>query len=128
LLFVPHVDDLKIVSTYFDARIPELQYGITHAKAADRQQVVQAMRDENIQGLITTTILERGVTLPGIDVIILGADDEVFSKSALIQMAGRCGRSARRPDGKVFALVNQKTNALLSAKDEIHRLNRMGNL
>ena len=57
----------------------------THATDSERQAKVQAMRDESLQALITTTILELGVTFPGIDVIILGADDAVFSQAALIQ-------------------------------------------
>lgn len=93
---------------------------------SERQAKVQAMRDESLQALITTTILERGVTFPGIDVIILGADDAVFSQAALIQIAGRCGRSSSRPFGNVTAFVQERTQTLLAARSEINYLNQMG--
>ena len=64
------------------------------------------MRDGDYDFLVTTSILERGVTFPEIDVYVLGADDPVFSSSALVQIAGRAGRSQSRPTGRVvFGLI-----------------------
>ena len=85
LLFVPSVADLDTVLTMVHHGTPDMAIASTHATDSERQAKVQAMRDESLQALITTTILERGVTFPGIDVIILGADDAVFSQAALIQ-------------------------------------------
>ena len=45
---------------------------------------VQRMRDDEYDFLVTTTILERGVTFSEIDVGVIGADDDVFSSSALV--------------------------------------------
>jgi competence protein ComFA len=126
LLFVPSVADLDIVLTMVNHVSPEIAIAATHAADPERQVKVQSMRDERIQALITTTILERGVTFPGIDVIILGADDAVFSQAALIQIAGRCGRSSRRPFGSVMAFVQERTQTLLAARSEINYLNQMG--
>lgn len=84
------------------------------------------MRTSELQALITTTILERGVTFKGIDVMILGADDPVFSQAALIQIAGRCGRSASRPTGKVWTGVTERTRTVIQARNEIRYLNMKG--
>ncbi|MCT2910573.1 DEAD/DEAH box helicase [Weissella confusa] len=126
LLFVPAVADLDTVLTMVQHGTSDMAIAATHATDSERQAKVQAMRDESLQALITTTILERGVTFPGIDVIILGADDAVFSQAALIQIAGRCGRSSSRPFGKVTAFVQERTQTLLAARSEINYLNQMG--
>ena len=126
LLFVPSVADLDAVLTMVRHVASEIAIAATHASDSERQVKVQAMRDEKLQALITTTILERGVTFPGIDVIILGADDAVFSQAALIQIAGRCGRSSSRPSGIVTAFVQERTQTLLAARSEINYLNQMG--
>jgi competence protein ComFA len=123
LIFVPHVDDLEYVYQKIQDKVV---VATVHAAASDRAENVQKMRDEEVQGLITTTILERGVTFPKIDVLILGASDQTFSQAALIQMAGRCGRSNKRPDGLVLAIVDEKSQTVLRAKAEIEYLNRLG--
>jgi competence protein ComFA len=53
--------------------------------------------------------MERGVTVDGVDVIVCHADDDVvFDYRALIQMAGRSGRTAANPKGRVrFVCENE---------------------
>jgi competence protein ComFA len=125
LVFVPEVADLINVRAQLVAKVPGLMIGTTHATAVDRQESVKKMRQGELQGLVTTTILERGVTFPGIDVVILGADEHVFSQSALVQIAGRCGRSQARPTGLVLAIVTEKTRVLMRARAEIDYLNKL---
>lgn len=84
-----------------------------------------AMRNEKIQFLICTTILERGVTFPDIDVLVLGAEDKSFTEAALIQIAGRAGRHKDYPAGEVLYFHYGKSIALKSAISQIIRLNRM---
>lgn len=66
------------------------------------------MRDGDFQYLVTTTILERGVTFAGLNVLVLGADDELFNSASLVQIAGRVGRSTQCPDGDVVFLCSRK--------------------
>lgn len=84
------------------------------------------MRDEKLQYLITTTILERGVTFPRIDVLIIGADDKTFSENALVQIAGRVGHSADRPIGLVQAYVQHINLKVRAAQKQIIMMNRRG--
>lgn len=102
LLFVPHVAQLPAVQTSLQHTFPNEQIVTVHAGDPDRLEKVQLMRSEEINFLVTTTILERGVTFPGIDVFVLGADDAVFSSAALVQIAGRAGRNVARPTGDVI--------------------------
>ncbi|CAI2573905.1 ComF operon protein 1 [Apilactobacillus kunkeei] len=82
------------------------------------------MREQRKLFLITTTILERGVTFPGIDVIVFGAEDEVFSTSSLVQIAGRVGRKLDRPTGEVLFLAEENTLAIKSAINQIKYMNK----
>lgn len=97
-----------------------------HAADPQRKEKVQQMRDKSVQFLVTTTILERGVTLPGIDVIILGADDQVFTTNAIVQIAGRVGRNTDRPTGLVLALIQEQTAVLKEAAEQIRFMNQKG--
>ncbi len=82
------------------------------------------MRNKEINLLITTTILERGVTFPNIDVAVLGAENDVFTDSALIQIAGRAGRSSEHPDGDVVFFHHGQTWSMVEAKNQIENNNK----
>ena len=73
-----------------DARIQAV-----HASHPDRKEHVQALRDKKVPGLLTTTILERGITIPNVQVAVVGAEQLIFNKGALIQIGGRVGRSVQ---------------------------------
>ncbi|MGK4017668.1 DEAD/DEAH box helicase [Weissella paramesenteroides] len=126
LVFVPEVKDVAIVMNQLKSITTKLKILGTYAADETRLEKVQAMRENSIDGLITTTILERGVTFLGIDVLILGGDEPVFSTTTLIQIAGRCGRSIDRPTGLVRIYVQERTKQLVDAISEIHYLNSLG--
>ena len=67
----------------------------------DRLEQVQAFRDGELTILISTTILERGVTFL-VDVFMVEANHRLFTKSSLIQIGGRVGRSMDRPTGELL--------------------------
>lgn len=126
LIFVPKVADLKKVYDQINKHVPHLKGDYVHAADSRRQEKVQAMRDYQLQYLVTTTILERGVTFPGIDVLILGADDTTFSENALVQIAGRVGRKNDRPTGLVRAYVQHISLNVVAAQRQIKQMNQRG--
>jgi competence protein ComFA len=126
LLFVPHVADLAIVQRVLTTYWPQMKGDNVHAADALRSEKVNHMRHEAYQYLITTTILERGVTFPGIDVIILGAEEASFSVNALVQIAGRVGRGHQRPTGLVQAYVQVHSRQVRHAQQQIRQMNQQG--
>ncbi|MFL6561410.1 MAG: helicase-related protein, partial [Bacillus sp. (in: firmicutes)] len=90
------------------------------------KEKVQKMRSKGIPLLLTTTILERGVTFPNIDVAVVGSEDAIFTESALVQIAGRAGRSKEHPDGVVTYFHYGKTEEMLKARKQIVSMNREG--
>ncbi|WP_269528349.1 DEAD/DEAH box helicase [Anoxybacteroides tepidamans] len=121
-LFVPHIELLqRVVSILkpFDHRIEGV-----HAEDDERKEKVRAFRKGEIPLLVTTTILERGVTVPNIDVAVLGAEDDIFTEGALVQIAGRVGRSAHYPNGDIRFFHYGKTRAMVQARRQIIRMNK----
>lgn len=127
LLFVPRISDLSKIKSILNRLIPkDVAFATVFSSDPDRLTKVQAMRDGRYLFLVTTTILERGVTFPGIDVAVLGADEPVFSSSSLVQIAGRVGRSAQRPTGLVDFWLNEYSNSVKRAQTEIKAMNVKG--
>lgn len=136
-LFVPHVHLLDEVLAYMQNVIlpyvrdlsPQFQQAFpmesVHAQDPLRTEKVQRFRNKQIRLLMTTTILERGVTIPFSDVAVLGSDDQVFDTAALIQIAGRVGRKADDFEGNVWFFPEQRTLTQMRAIRQIERWNRM---
>lgn len=124
LVFVPTVAWMaKILPLFqmFDDKIESV-----HAEDPDRKEKVLRMRKKEIPLLVTTTILERGVTFPGLEVAVIGSEKRIFTESALVQIAGRVGRSVMEPSGNVTFFHNGKTESMVKAKNQIVKMNNEG--
>ncbi|MDW2876639.1 MULTISPECIES: DEAD/DEAH box helicase [Bacillaceae] len=122
LLFFPRIDIMEAALPLIQKIHP--QTDSVHAGDPDRKIKIQKMRTKETQILLTTTILERGVTFPNIDVAVIGADHHVFIESALVQISGRVGRSADYPHGMITFFHFGKTEEMIKAKNQIMRMNR----
>ncbi|USK49575.1 DEAD/DEAH box helicase [Bacillus sp. CMF12] len=121
LLFLPKIDKMEKVLTILRKTYPKIQ--AVHAEDPGRKDKVQMMRNKEIPMLLTTTILERGVTFPNIDVAVLGAEDRIFTESALVQIAGRVGRSSEYPKGEITFFHYGKTESMVKAQKQILKMN-----
>ncbi|MFD1038889.1 DEAD/DEAH box helicase [Virgibacillus byunsanensis] len=133
LLFVPSIElaeklrDNLIRLLVRESIIKEEDDVITvHAGDKDREEKVQQFRQKRISFLITTTILERGVTFPSVDVVVLDAGHDVFDEAALVQIAGRAGRSPDDPTGEVLFIHDGKTESMVQAVRSIITMNKRG--
>ncbi|NMV53817.1 DNA/RNA helicase [Lactobacillus reuteri] len=126
LLFIPHIADLALVEAALRHSFTTFRFATVHASDPERLEKVQKMRNGDYDFLVTTSILERGVTFPEIDVYVLGADDPVFSSSALVQIAGRAGRAQSRPTGRVIFWINCNCRQVNQAVSQVKYLNRKG--
>lgn len=95
----------------------------TSSRDPQRGDKVTAFRGRSIRLLVTTTILERGVTVPKSDVFVLDADKPLFDAASLVQMAGRAGRSADDPAGRVIFAASAWTNSQRGACRQIREMN-----
>jgi competence protein ComFA len=129
-LFVPHVrqvEPLVILLRRFASKLnisPQAIDG-TSSKDEERNDKVTSFRDHTVSLLVTTTILERGVTIPKSDVFILDAGNPLFDAASLVQMAGRAGRSASDPYGFVYYGATVWTASQRNAIRQIQSMNHL---
>ena len=69
--------------------------------------------------IVATTVLERGLTIPDVDVCVFAADSSSFNEAALIQMAGRAGRNFHNPYGDVLFLCREKSSLCHQCRKQI---------
>ena len=124
LLFVPRITLLSPIEASLRRQFPNAKFETVSSKEPYRQARIAQMRAGELDFLVTTTILERGVTFPGVDVCVINAHEEEFSREVLVQIAGRVGRTAECPTGEVVYVHNGKTKAMVQAVKEIEGLNQ----
>lgn len=126
-LFVPRITDVERVLRYAQKLLPAHASRMAGVHAADpmREEKVKAFREKQYAVMVTTTILERGVTIPRSDVVVIGAEAPVFDEASLVQIAGRVGRSADAPAGEVLFLQADRAAAPQAAVRQISRMNRL---
>ena len=95
-----------------------------HSKLSNRPEIIKHFKQGNYQFLITTAVLERGVTIRDLQVIVFGADNELYDEHTLVQIAGRVGRKADAPEGEVIFIGETITNAMEKARDTIISKNK----
>lgn len=128
-VFLPTRELVELVGRELQQKLPEennqpwVEY--SHAQDKDRDR----KRDDFCAGeypiLVSTTIMERAITVPKANVMVLFADwKSVFTVSALIQMAGRAGRSLEYPEGSVWFVGQRVTAEMRQAKSRIQSLNQ----
>ncbi|CAH0118024.1 primosomal protein N' [Paenibacillus sp. CECT 9249] len=119
---IKHAEPLvRLLRRYF-ADIP---IAGTSSADVERAEKVLGFRRKETRMLVTTTILERGVTVPRSDVFILDADSSLFDSASLVQMAGRAGRSKDAPYGQVYFCAEYKNRSQMSAIRQIQAMNRL---
>jgi competence protein ComFA len=124
-LFVPQIKQVNPIAKLLRNAFPSSIVEGTSSVDAERGTKVMGFRERNIDILVTTTILERGVTVPKSDVIVLEAGSGVFDEAALVQMAGRAGRSKEDPRGNVYFCSPELTGTQAGAIRQIRRMNKI---
>lgn len=94
-----------------------------HSKREERSEIIEDFRNKKYDYLVTTAVLERGVTIKDIQVIIFGADNPIYDSHALVQISGRVGRKKDAPTGKVSYICSEITTDMKKSIEEIKHAN-----
>ena len=121
-IFVPTVDQsiklAKILGVFFHRGT------YINSKRENNESLIEDFRNGKYEYLVTTAVLERGVTIKDLQVIVFHADSEIYDDHALIQIAGRAGRKKDAPEGRVIFIGKRKTEHMERAIGEIITANK----
>lgn len=122
LLFLPSINTLQLTSAFLHNE--SISHQTVHAEDPERHEIITQFRNQQIPLLLTTTILERGVTFTNVQVAVLGSENDVFTEAALVQISGRVGRHPDYPNGDICFFHNGKTESMIKAKKQIEIMNK----
>ena len=121
LIFVPTVEDAELLFQKLSMFVKGGDY--VSSKRRTREAIISKFKKGGYSYLVTTAVLERGVTVKDVQVIVYGADDPIYDSAALIQIAGRVGRKKGAEDGDVFFLAKEESKSMRKAIKEIRFCN-----
>ena len=121
LIFVPTVEDAELLFQKLSMFVKGGDY--VSSKRRTREAIISKFKKGGYSYLVTTAVLERGVTVKGVQVVVYGADDPIYDSAALIQIAGRVGRKKGAEDGDVFFLAKEESKSMRKAIKEIRFCN-----
>ena len=120
-IFVPTIKDCDRMKRILkQANIKSLVF---HSKIIDKENLFILIKKKVYQIVITTTILERGITLESLNVVVFNADHRVFDYRCLIQISGRVGRKKNSPGGYIIFLAKHNTFDIKKAISDIKESN-----
>lgn len=121
LIFVPTVEDAELLFQKLSMFVKGGDY--VSSKRRMREAIISKFKKGGYRYLVTTAVLERGVTVKGVQVVVYGADDPIYDSAALIQIAGRVGRKKGAEGGDVFFLAKEESKSMRKAIKEIQFCN-----
>ncbi len=102
---------------------PEFSVGFIHGKikSEEKEKIMKNFKDNKIQILIATSLIEVGIDVPNATIMIIEGS-EYFGLSQLYQLRGRIGRGEHQSFCLLFsdsknASSNSRLNALIKAKN-----------
>lgn len=126
LLFFPHIEIGKEFTAVLKQHFPNEKITFVSSDTENRLEIVDDFRAGKVNMLVTTTILERGVTFPCVDVFVLWANHKLYTSPSLVQISGRVGRALERPTGNLYFFHDGLTKDMLKAKKDIQIMNNKG--
>lgn len=120
LVFVPQKKDTYWLSSIFSFFIP--CEGI-HSSTQNKDEILQRFRNKELSILFSTTLLERGITIPSVQVLVYKSDHSVFTTASLIQILGRVGRSFNDPEGIGVCLCQSVSPSIKECISQIKKMN-----
>lgn len=120
-IFAPTISICEEIYSMISKLVPSGK--CVHSKCNDRNEIISNFKDKKYMYLVTTAVLERGVTVKDLQVIVFRADHDLYDEYALVQIAGRVGRKYDAPEGEVIFLASKETEAIKRAIETIKSKN-----
>ena len=116
-IFVPTIENSIKISYLLRLFFHKGTY--VNSKRDNNEEIIEDFREKKYQYLVTTAVLERGITVKNMQVIVFHADSYIYDDHALVQIAGRVGRKKDAPEGEVIFIGKSKTKHMEKAISDI---------
>ncbi len=120
MVFVPRIEDTSFLHILYS---PFIHNKYIHSKTVNKDEIMNEFRQKKFDCLITTTLLERGITIPNVQVIVIEGNHVVFSCASLVQIFGRVGRNFHYPEGRCICLCQELTSSIKECVKELKKMN-----
>ena len=87
----------------------KIEHHVVNSKISNRQELLKRLHALTSGVILSTLVLERGITFKKTNVIVYLADHKLFNFENLVQISGRVGRSKDYPSGDIIFLVKNKS-------------------
>ena len=122
-IFAPTIDECEAIYKFVSIFIENGNY--VHSKQPYRNEIISEFKQKKWTFLVTTSVLERGVTVKSLDVIVMDSDHKIYDSGTLVQIAGRAGRKIDDPYGEVIFISKKITKEMEEARASIIRSNKV---
>ena len=124
IVFVPLIEDVDRVVKQIQSHTSFKVKGVS-SQHSHNQETLKELKDGQLDVIVSTSLLERGITIEDVQVIIYHGEHALFDRRTLIQMAGRVGRKISHPQGHVYILSSEHTSSIRQCIHTLKKLNKM---
>lgn len=121
LVFVATIAQTAMVKRFLT--LFKIDCACAHSKNPKVETIIQKLKDRQLDCIVTTTLLERGITIADVQVVVFNGDHPTFSLETLIQICGRVGRKKDYPDGTIKIYVSHYTKEIKQCIQAIKKAN-----
>ena len=121
LVFVPRKKDAERIAHLLTLLV---RVKPIHSDTLDKDEIMEQFHHKELDVLVCTTLLERGITVPSVQVLVYHADHSVFTTASLIQIFGRVGRSFQDPEGRGICLCQTASDSIRGCIRQLQWMNR----
>lgn len=121
-VFAPTIPETEEIFSFLSHFVKGGNY--VNSKRKERDEIINSFKKGHYKYLVSSSVLERGVTVKDLQVVVIFSDREsIYDSATLIQIAGRAGRKFDAPTGEVHFLYERETEEIKDAIKEIEYCN-----
>ena len=96
------------------------------SKTEGRDDIIADFKNGKYKIIVTTLILERGITIDNVQVLVWLRESRVFDEASLTQISGRVGRSFANPEGECLFLCEGRSESVDDCLRSVIKANNYG--
>lgn len=125
-IFAPTINTAKNLGLFLHLFFKNGRY--VSSESPDRKKIISDFKKGFLKYLVTTSILERGVTVKDLQVIVYLGHYDIYDQATLVQIAGRVGRKINAEKGEVIIYGKRETREIKNAIKFIEDCNKKAGL